>query len=53
MSVIIIHKRWGFLPKEKLMLGELEAQGAKEKAGFLGCSLSNIFSRANQTFLLY
>lgn len=28
MSVIIAHKRWGFLPKGKLVLGELEAQGA-------------------------
>lgn len=48
MSVIIIPKCWAFLPKGKLLFGELEAQGAKEKELFLGCSLSRIFSRAYQ-----
>lgn len=49
MSVIIIHKCWGFLPKGKLTFSELEVQGAKEKLGFLGCLLSKVFSGANQT----
>lgn len=49
MSVIIIHKCWGFLPKGKLTFSELEVLGAKEKLGFLGCPLSKVFSRANQT----
>lgn len=33
MPTIIIHKYWGFLPKGKLTLVELEAQGLKEKGG--------------------
>ena len=39
---------WGFLPKGKLIFSESEAQGAEEKVAFLGCPLSNVFSRANQ-----
>lgn len=52
MSGIIIRKCWGFLPKGKLLFGELEAQGAKENEWFLGCSLSSIFSRAYQNLFV-